>query len=233
MSFLPLFKSRAIEAVRLQTRLMDHRLTPIYDHQGEGDPPDLLAHCTACGMRVRVDSQKRTLSGEALHLPCDHDAVRRDESSAWLISQIPALMLRRFRQVLERGDPKQRAMFENGEFDPFDYSLLSRDGTWALRYEMRENCMDPISEHNPQFPDGITFLENRVDEGGMKWARYIGPRLNPNGHENRQKWLVLPLESGECGWPPSLEATVFGASTASLATMSARATAFWKRSPPR
>lgn len=200
MSFNPIFKTKAIEASRIQSRYLGHRLGPLYEHQGEGDPPNLLGHCTTCGMRIAVDSRTATLSGDALSCPCDHDALRAVESSAWLTGQIPILLMRRFQQELEHLDESQRELFEAGEFQPGNYALVSRDGIWALRYEIRENPFEAISEDNRQGASGVVFTERQVEEEAMHWACYNGERLNPNGHENQELWEVIPLESGECGW---------------------------------
>jgi hypothetical protein len=200
MSFHSLFRTKAIEAARLQSRYLNHSLTPLYEYTPEGEETQLLGHCTNCGMRVNVDSARRSLHGEGLHLPCDHNSLRCIESRAWIISKNPALMMRRFEQELEQFDEAQRALFEDGDFQPLNYALFSRDGVWSLRYEVRELPDEPIGEDNRQSAGGIVTLEREVPDESMQWSRYIGPRLNPNGHENSQFWLVLPLESGEYGW---------------------------------
>jgi hypothetical protein len=200
MSFNPSFKTKAIEASRLQSRYLGHRLGPLYEHQCEGDPPHLLGHCTVCGMRVSVDSRTSSLSGQALTNLCDHNALRAVESSAWLIGQIPILLMRRFQQELEHSDESQRELFEQGQFQPGNYALLSRDGVWALRYEIRQNPLEPIADDNRQSATGVVFTEREVEAKAMRWARYCGARINPNGHENEELWEVYPLEHGECGW---------------------------------
>jgi hypothetical protein len=200
MSFNPLFKSKAVEAVRLQSRYLGHDLSNLYEYNVEGEPCHLLAHCANCGMRADVDSGTRTLTGDALHRPCDHSALRSIESMAWMISKIPALMLRRFQQEMPQFSEEMRALFTDGDFQPENYCLMSRDGIWSLRYEMREYPHEPISDDNRQSAGGIVTLERDVAVESIRWARYTGPRLNPNGHENSKHWVVLPLETNECGW---------------------------------
>lgn len=198
MSLNLVFQTKAIEAARLQARYQGHRLSPLHDNAG--DPRRLLGHCLDCGMRVEIDHSKRHLCGDALLQPCDHNGLRRIESRAWLISKIPSLMLRRFHEELERLSDEERALFEDGDFQPDNLALVSRDGIWALRYEMRDNPFEPISEDNRQSAEGITFIEREIPATALRWARYTGPRLNPNGHENEEQWLVLPLEPQEIGW---------------------------------
>jgi hypothetical protein len=69
-----------------------------------------------------------------------------------------------------------------------------------LRYEVREHPFEPISEENRQCASGVVSLEREVPLESMRWSCYNGPRINPNGHENSELWLVLPLETGEFGW---------------------------------
>ncbi len=195
-TFHPEFKRKATEAARLQSQILGHQLRPFMDPEAE--PPLLLTYCQKCGMRVTIAARDHTLSGEALTQQCDGQQARAAQMEAYLTGLIPAQLLRRLQAAVEALEPDLRARFDPGHFDSGSWRLCSDDGVLAMRWEQPENP-DYATDEDEDEPSGFTELVQLVPAETMRQARYTGPRLNPNGHENPKHWLVIPLEPGEEG----------------------------------
>jgi len=193
-TFHPEFKRKATEAARLQSQILGHRLRPFLDPEAE--PPLLVTCCQKCGMRVQIAAYDHTLSGEALTQQCDGQQARATQMQTYLMGLIPALLLRRLQAEVAALKPGLRARFAPGHFDPGHWRLCSDDGILAVAWEQPE---DPAYATDEDEPGGFTELVQLVRAEAVRPARYTGPRLNPNGHENRELWLVMPLEPGEAG----------------------------------
>ena len=158
------------------------------------------SYCLACGRRTKIDGKTQSCSADGLDSPCQPNALKALESWAILIGEIPGLLEKRLQAEFNVLGDSMREQFLHGSMQLEKRRLVSRDGILALVWKLREFPDQPIGRNNPQTPQGLVEMKRLVPELALRKGRYVGPRFNPNGTEDRALWTAIPLETNERGW---------------------------------